>query len=75
MNPRLPRVTAKQLIKVLRQRGFLLIRSSGSHHIFRNAEGIRITVPVHSGKVIHPKILTRILKDIGMTRDDLAREI
>ena len=43
MNPRLPRVTADQILRVLRRLGFEEVRSSGSHRILRNAEGKRVT--------------------------------
>jgi len=36
MNPRLPRITAKELKNVLKKLGFKLARSSGSHHILIN---------------------------------------
>jgi predicted RNA binding protein YcfA (HicA-like mRNA interferase family) len=34
--------------------------------IFRNENGVRVTVPYHSGKIIHPKILKRIIEDTGI---------
>lgn len=71
MTPRLPRVTAKQVISVLVKRGFRLIRSSGSHHIYGNHKGKRVTVPVHSGRILHPKVLKRILKDADISENDL----
>jgi len=39
--PKLPRVTAEEVIKVLKKRGFKLVRQSGSHMIFRNDKGKR----------------------------------
>ncbi|MDI6655281.1 MAG: type II toxin-antitoxin system HicA family toxin [Methanobacteriota archaeon] len=33
---RLPRVTADKIIKLLKKKGFFLVRQSGSHMIFRN---------------------------------------
>ncbi|MFZ8829577.1 MAG: type II toxin-antitoxin system HicA family toxin [Armatimonadota bacterium] len=35
--------------------GFYLARQSGSHKIYKNQEGKRVTVPYHAGKIIHPK--------------------
>jgi predicted RNA binding protein YcfA (HicA-like mRNA interferase family) len=54
MSERLPRLTAREIISVLERRGFLLSRSSGSHHIFKDATGKRVTVAVHAGKTLHP---------------------
>jgi predicted RNA binding protein YcfA (HicA-like mRNA interferase family) len=68
---RLPRVTAQEIIRVLERRGFVMVRQSGSHKIFRNPEGTRITVPFHSGKILHPKLLKSILEDAGLSIGDL----
>ncbi|MBI5412300.1 type II toxin-antitoxin system HicA family toxin [Candidatus Peregrinibacteria bacterium] len=63
--PKLPRYTARQLTSLLEKKGFLLVRQSGSHRIYRNEQGVRATVPFHGSKTIHPKIVKQILKDIG----------
>lgn len=69
--PRLPRITAKQIISILEKRGFKLIRQSGSHKIYRNSEGKRTTVPFHDNKTIHPKILKSIIKDAEIEPKEL----
>ena len=74
MSERLPRLTAKEIIRVLEKHGFSLSRSSGSHHIFKNPAGKRVTVPVHSGKILHPKILSSILRDMELTTEQLKEE-
>lgn len=38
---------AKEVIQILLDNGFFETRSSGSHIIFRNKEGISLPVPVH----------------------------
>lgn len=70
---KLPRLTAKEIIRILERKGFLLARQSGSHKIFRNSEGKRVTVPFHSGKIIHPKVLKSIMKDAGITEEDFKK--
>ncbi len=75
MSERLPRLTAKEIIRVLERRGFVLSRSSGSHHIYKNAEGRRATVPVHAGKILHPKIVQSILRDMEMSAEELKEEL
>jgi predicted RNA binding protein YcfA (HicA-like mRNA interferase family) len=47
--------------------GFKFQRQTGSHKIYKNSQGTRITVPDHAGKIIHPKIIKTILNDTGMT--------
>lgn len=56
MTDKLPRVSAAEAIRVLEKAGFILVRQSGSHKIYKNAAGKRVTVPYHSGKILHPKI-------------------
>lgn len=76
MNRKMPGVTASDVIGVLEKIGFSLIRKSGSHRIYKNKSGKRVTVPYHSGKVLHPKILKSILSDSDLLIDkfkDLLR--
>lgn len=67
MSPQLPRITAAQVVRVLEKQGFTLVRQSGSHKIYKNSEGKRVTVPFHAGKTLHPKLLSSILDDAGLT--------
>lgn len=62
--PKIPRITAKEIIKILEKRGFILVRQSGSHMIYRNKDGIRVTVPFHNSKILHPKIVKQIFADL-----------
>jgi predicted RNA binding protein YcfA (HicA-like mRNA interferase family) len=66
MSEKLPRVTAAEVIRVLERVGFVFSRQSGSHKIYKNEEGRRATVPYHSGKILHPKILSSILRDADL---------
>ncbi|MCX8082856.1 MAG: type II toxin-antitoxin system HicA family toxin [bacterium] len=73
MSEKLPRVKAKEVIKVLEKIGFFLSRQSGSHKIYKNNEGKRVTVPYHSDKILHPKVLKSILKDASLTIDEFKK--
>lgn len=64
---KLPRITADKVIRVLEMANFVLVRQSGSHRIYKNSEGMRATVPYHSKKVLHPKVLKSILRDADLT--------
>jgi predicted RNA binding protein YcfA (HicA-like mRNA interferase family) len=70
---RLPRLSARQIIAALEKAGFSLSRQSGSHMIYKNAAGKRVTVPFHASKTLHPKILKSILRDAGLTAEDLEK--
>ena len=69
---RLPRVTAAKIVRVLERLGFSLARQSGSHRIYKNAQGRRVTVPYHAGQVLHPKVLKSIMRDADLTVDRLS---
>ncbi|MEW6002997.1 MAG: type II toxin-antitoxin system HicA family toxin [Nitrospirota bacterium] len=69
MSEKLPRVTAADAIKVLERVGFSFSRQSGSHKIYKNEAGKRATVPYHSGKILHPKTLSSILRDADLTAE------
>lgn len=59
-------MTPKQLIKLLRENGFVFLRQSGSHAIFKNEEKKRkVVVPIHS-KDVPTGTLHAILKDAGI---------
>ena len=73
MSEKLPRVKADKVIKVLEKLGFTLARQSGSHKIYKNNEGTRITVPYHSGKILHPKLLKSILRDIELSVEEFKK--
>ncbi len=68
---RLPRVTAPQLIAALGKMGFEVARVKGSHHFLRHPDGRATVVPVHAGETIGPGLLTKILRDTDVSRDEL----
>ena len=70
---KLPRITAMQIIKVLEKRGFKLSRQSGSHKIYKDNRAKRVTVPFHSGKILHPKLLKSIVSDAEISEDELKQ--
>lgn len=73
MTEKLPRVTAADAIRAIEWAGFSLTRQSGSHKIYRNEEGKRVTVSYHASKILHPKILKSILKDAELTVEEFKR--
>ncbi len=70
MTEKLPRITAADTIRAVERVGFSFSRQSGSHKIYKNKEGKRITVPYHSGKILHPKTLKSILRDAALTIEE-----
>ena len=70
--PRSPRLRGSELIKALHKAGFATIRTKGSHRFLRHPDGRRTVIPVHSGEVIGPGLLHKILKDIEFDIRDLV---
>jgi predicted RNA binding protein YcfA (HicA-like mRNA interferase family) len=70
--PKLPRVTARKITGALEKAGFSLARQSGSHMIYKNASGRRVTVPFHAQKILHPKLLRSILRDADIKPEDFT---
>lgn len=66
-----PRLTARQIVSVLEKTGFSLVRQSGSHMIYKNSAGKRVTVPCHASKILHPKLLKSILRDADISEERL----
>jgi len=71
VSQKLPRITASEITKVLEERGFTFYRQSGSHKIYKNKEDKRVTVPYHSGKILHSKLLKTILRNADVSTREL----
>jgi len=61
--PKNPRINALEAEKMLFENGFELIRTKGSHRIYLKND-IRIVIPFHGGKILHPKIVKQVIKAI-----------
>lgn len=64
-------VSGKQMCRILEQHGWVLARINGSHHIYRHATGRRTVVPVHINQDLKPGTQRGIMRDSGLTDDDL----
>jgi len=72
---KLPPLTPKKLIKILKSFGFQLDHATGSHFIFYNSETKkRAVVPYHKEDL--PKgTLMSILKEAGITKKEIEEEL
>jgi predicted RNA binding protein YcfA (HicA-like mRNA interferase family) len=70
-----PAVRGKELLTALQRLGFSLVRVKGSHHFVRHADGRATVVPVHAGEAIGTGLLSRILRDCKLTREDLQKQL
>lgn len=72
MSPRLARLTAKDLIRILKRKGYIITGQTGSHaHLENPNNGYFTTIPIHAGKIIGPGLLKSILRQLGMSAEDL----
>jgi predicted RNA binding protein YcfA (HicA-like mRNA interferase family) len=69
----LPSVNADRLIRALQRAGFFIHHTTGSHYVLKHAErpAVRIVVPHHGSADIKRGILRSILRQAGLTADDL----
>ena len=68
-----PSVTGRELLSALAKAGFAVARAKGSHHFLRHADGRTTVVPVHSGETIGPGLLSKILRDCELSRQDMQK--
>ncbi|MDJ0746056.1 MAG: type II toxin-antitoxin system HicA family toxin [Xenococcaceae cyanobacterium MO_167.B27] len=69
----LPSVTGKKVIAALEKVGFEVARVRGSHHILIHNDGRRTVVPVHSGETIGRGLLSQILRDTELSREEFKK--
>ncbi|MEK7552859.1 MAG: type II toxin-antitoxin system HicA family toxin [Patescibacteria group bacterium] len=66
---RLPNVTPKEMIGVLRRAGFQDERQIGSHfYLFHASKNLRTGVPIHPGD-LDRGLMKKIIKQAGLTED------
>ena len=71
--PKLPTIKTRQLVRVLNKLGFLLHHQTGSHAQFKNVNGERVTVPIHSGKDLNKKTLKGIIDSLNIKVEDFVK--
>ena len=64
-------VSGKEMWRILERNGWVLTRIHGSHHRFEKAGYPRIVVPVHGNKTLKTGTQHEIMKQAGLTEDDL----
>ena len=73
--PKLRPVKPEKLIKVLEKLGFVWIRQSGSHAIFRHPDGRWTTVPIHKRTDVGKGLVHKILNDIKLTLEEFEERV
>ncbi len=65
------------LVKALMKAGFTIDRTSGSHHILKHPgpPPRSVTVPVHGNRELKRATLSGILKQAGLSIEDLSNKL
>ncbi|MBW4440051.1 MAG: type II toxin-antitoxin system HicA family toxin [Plectolyngbya sp. WJT66-NPBG17] len=65
-------VSGKRLCKIVEQRGWILRRTTGSHHIYENPEIEEIlSIPVHRNQDLKIGTLRALMKIAQLSEEDL----
>ena len=67
---KLPSLTGKDIISILKKVGFEIKRQKGSHVFLQHPDGRATVVPIHSGERIGPGLMAKILRDVNMTKEE-----
>jgi len=72
--PKLPRLTAKEIIKTIIKMGFVFDRQRGSHMFFKHNDGRTTVIPNHPGEEIGPGLFNKIIKEeLKITREEFIK--
>ena len=71
--PKMPRLSGEDMVKILERKGYVQVRTKGSHIRLYPPDSIpglkKVTVPLH--KHLKPGTFSRIMKDAGLSPEDL----
>ena len=72
--PKMPLISANELIKVLGKLDFKFIRQEGSHMFFKHQDGRTTVIPNHPGEKIGIGLLLKIIKkDLQISREEFEK--
>lgn len=66
-------IISRKLIKLLEDLGFVQIRQKGSHVRMEHPDGRKTSVPLHAGEKVGTGLLSKILRDAGISRNEFEK--
>ena len=64
--------TGREFARLIERRGWVLLRVSGSHHIFgKSGSVVRLSVPIHGNKPLKTGLLRHLMKLADLSDEDL----
>jgi predicted RNA binding protein YcfA (HicA-like mRNA interferase family) len=65
-------VSGREFARIIERRGWILLRVSGSHHIYGKSDSVvRLSVPIHGNKPLKTGLLRHLAKLAEITDEDL----
>jgi predicted RNA binding protein YcfA (HicA-like mRNA interferase family) len=65
-------VSGREFARIIERRGWILLRVSGSHHIYgKSGSVVRLSVPIHGNKPLKTGLLRHLAKLAEITNEDL----
>ncbi len=64
---------ARDLVRILKSQGFYQTRQRGSHAIFSHKDGRVTSIPMHGGEDIGRGLLSEILDQVKISRENFRR--
>lgn len=68
-----PSLTGKDLLFALKKAGFSVVRVKESHHFVHHPDGRSTVVPVHAGENVGSGLISKILRDCELSREQLQK--
>jgi len=67
----MPRITGSEVLRALRLLGWVVVVQRGSHVQLKHPDRRgRVTIPIHAGETIGPRLLASILSQAGLSVDE-----
>ncbi|KIZ48187.1 MULTISPECIES: type II toxin-antitoxin system HicA family toxin [Rhodopseudomonas] len=65
-------VSGRDFARIVERRGWVLLRISGSHHIYgRAGSPVRLSIPIDGNVALKIGLLRHLMKLTGISEDDL----
>jgi predicted RNA binding protein YcfA (HicA-like mRNA interferase family) len=69
----MPSATARDFQKVAHTLGFTKTRQTGGHERWNHPDGRAVTIPLHGGSEIGPPLFFKIVRQMGISREEFQR--
>lgn len=66
-------ISGRAFARLIERRGWVLLRVSGSHHIYgKPGSPVRLSVPIHGNSALKTGLLRHLMKLTDLSDDDLT---